>query len=169
MDDAWLALDLPRNPLTPRNRFPPSGRMQPEMKKTAAPNPHAEGDDLEKVSSCPLQLLRNVCPKTQKQYVTPFWNKPRVQGRFHFFVVTEALPANAVFEIPEKVEIAGHKVGNVWCMVQSQMIRLTPESLEKCEALRYRGGAKHLLTEYHAVCFAMFFGASVELRNRHLS
>ncbi|GFX16245.1 hypothetical protein TNCV_4704991 [Trichonephila clavipes] len=46
----------------------------------------------------------------------------------------------------------------------SQKIRLSPESFEKCEALRYRGGAKHLLTACHVVCFAILFGAFVELR-----
>ncbi|GFX80656.1 hypothetical protein TNCV_499231 [Trichonephila clavipes] len=45
----------------------------------------------------------------------------------------------------------------------SQKIRLTPESFEKCEALRYREGAKHLLAACGTVCFAMLFGASVEL------
>ncbi|GFU25965.1 hypothetical protein TNCV_5104621 [Trichonephila clavipes] len=51
----------------------------------------------------------------------------------------------------------------------SQKIRLTPETFEKCEALRYSGGVKHLLTACRPVCFAMLFGASVELRSRHLS
>ncbi|GFY08024.1 hypothetical protein TNCV_2580561 [Trichonephila clavipes] len=71
------------------------------------------------------------------------------------------------------------KGGYLWeqgraCMVHgpkpsSQKIRLSPESFEKCEVLRYRGRAKHLLTAYRTVCFAMLFGASVELRSRLLS
>ncbi|GFX40020.1 hypothetical protein TNCV_2273041 [Trichonephila clavipes] len=47
----------------------------------------------------------------------------------------------------------------------SQKIRLTPESFEKWEALRYREGAKHLLTACRTVYFAMFFGASIELHS----
>ncbi|GFV80471.1 hypothetical protein TNCV_2150051 [Trichonephila clavipes] len=68
-----------------------------------------------------------------------------------------------MFDVPEKVEIAQS------CMVhgpqpRSQKIRLTPESFQKCEALRYRVGAKQLLTACRVVCFAMFFGPTVELR-----
>ncbi|GFU63417.1 hypothetical protein TNCV_44631 [Trichonephila clavipes] len=45
-----------------------------------------------------------------------------------------------------------------------QKIRLTPELFEKCETLCFRGGAKHLLIACQAVCLAMLFGASVQLR-----
>ncbi|GFX48168.1 uncharacterized protein TNCV_4115031 [Trichonephila clavipes] len=48
----------------------------------------------------------------------------------------------------------------------SQKIRLTPDSFEKSEGLRYHEGSKHLLTAPRAVCFPMFFGASAELHKR---
>ncbi|GFW76243.1 hypothetical protein TNCV_3800781 [Trichonephila clavipes] len=81
------------------------------------------------------------------------------------------LPTYTVFEVPENWKTLGERSG---CMVHgprplSQQIRLTLESFEKCEALRYRGEAKHLLTACYAVCFVMHFGVSVELRSWYLS
>ncbi|GFV46848.1 hypothetical protein TNCV_1938711 [Trichonephila clavipes] len=55
-----------------------------------------------------------------------------------------------------------------WSNTSQPKIQLSPESFEKCEALRYRGEAKHFLTACRAVCFVMLFGASVKFRSRHL-
>ncbi|GFX84709.1 hypothetical protein TNCV_725161 [Trichonephila clavipes] len=70
--------------------------------------------------------------KTLFKEVCRLVEQPRVHSCFHFFVVTEMLPAKTVFEVPGKAEITRSKVGayDAWSK------RFQPEDLINSRVVR---------------------------------